>query len=543
MNVSTYISHFLAERESTHVFGMSGANIEDLYQSIEQLKKTKIILAKNEYNAATMAIGSYISTKKISVVLTTSGPGVLNTLPVLAEAFTCSIPLVLISGLIPSQFEGLGGFQDTSGKNGTFDILEITKHCSMFQTKIQDANEIPNALELAFESSLKNKRPSIIYIPKEIFKKEITNTKVTIATSHEDQKNITEINTAIGFCKELNDEKMNPPLIVLGEELIHLKNNAQVLNLIKKSGAGVAICPNAKGLYDHQDPQFLGMIGIMGHDEVNNYLDNTKHVILIGSNFDMLNRFGLENLLESKNILIIKENKTSSLFIPKTLSNCELYGSLEGNLEALTGALVAKKSIIIKKELKELNTSYSVKNIISEIQKIISPESNVFIDAGNTGAFVVHNLELSGQGSCYISLGMGGMGNSIGAGIGSAASSQKTSHILLGDGSFLMFGLEIHTAIEYNLPVKFYIFNNNSHGMCSTRENIFQEGETGVNNFKKAYFGKGFNKIFPSLIAHEVNNIFELQTALSDTQNNHLPTLISINIDNEEIPPFRSFKK
>lgn len=179
-------------------------------------------------------------------------------------------------------------------------------------------------------------------------------------------------------------------------------------------------------------------------------------------------------------------------------------------------------------------------NIINEF---IEPQTNVFVDAGNTGAFALNQLSLHGQSVCYVSLAMGGMGNSLGVAIGAAFTSEQKSFVLLGDGSFLMYGLEIHTAIEHNLPLVMIIFNNNSHGMCSTREALFMGEETGLNNFKKSFFAAGLKQMFPSLAAFEVNSAADLQQSLKLIATHKGPAVLSINLLNNENPPFVAFKK
>lgn len=547
MIVADYISDYLAQKEISHIFGMSGANIEDLFSAIHKKKKTTVILAKNEYNAATMAIGSYLATQKVSMVLTTSGPGVLNTLPVLAEAFSSRIPLILISGLVPSQLEGHGAFQDLSGKGGTLDIREMTKHCSCFQKKIQDANEIPKALEKAYSTATTQKKPAILHIPKDIFKQQITDFSLERTYPIAKKTCPLELINAISFCRQFSRGEHSPPLLVLGEELIHLQDLFYIREFIKKTKAAVAITPSSKGLFDHKNPQFLGLIGIMGHNEVDEYLKHTEHVIFIGSNLDLLNRQGLETSLLSKHLLLIKEEKSPGLFRPTGKSLCEIYGDLEENFAKLSEVVSIRPTLQPPHALRPSSAleiqDYNFKNIIHEIQMSIDEDANIFVDAGNSGAFVIHHLEPRGKGICYVSLGMGGMGNSIGAGIGSSATSGKKSYIFLGDGSFLMHGLEIHTALEYNLPVTFFIFNNNSHGMCSTRENIFLGGETGMNNFRISRFAEGIAKIFPGISAHDVNDLPQLKSSLESIKQLNGPCVLSINILNSEDPPFKTFIK
>jgi acetolactate synthase-1/2/3 large subunit len=544
VKVADYISEYLAFRELSHVFGMSGANIEDLYTSIHKKNATTIVLAKNEYNATTMAIGSYLSTRKISVVMTTSGPGVLNTIPVLAEAFSSKIPLVLISGIVPEAMEGMGAFQDTSGLGGTLNILEMLKQCTCYQKKIQDEYSIPEALDKAFEFSMKYKKPGVILIPKNIFDKEIEIFNSQAVSIPEKNNDYTELSSAITFCQQFNIGDKTPPLIILGEELIHLKSTDFIKDFIVRTGAFVAVTPNSKGLFDHRNSQFLGLIGIMGHNEVNDYLNLTDYVILIGVNFDLLNRYGLEELMSSKNLLIVKEEKSSSLYCYSGETICEIYGDLEDNITRISSTISARNHAALPsaKNL-EITEEFNFKNIIKVIQSALEDDANLFIDAGNTGAFVLHNLETRGIGSCYVSLGMGGMGNSIGAGIGGCVASNKKSYVFLGDGSFLMYGLEIHTALEHNLPIVFFIFNNNSHGMCTTRENVFLSGETGLNNFRESRYSEGIGKIFPGIISHEVNDLVNLQQILNDIAGRSSPCVVTINILNTEDPPFKTFYK
>lgn len=177
------------------------------------------------------------------------------------------------------------------------------------------------------------------------------------------------------------------------------------------------------------------------------------------------------------------------------------------------------------------------------INEALPQQANVFIDAGNTGAFALNQLQVNGQNICYVSLAMGGMGNSLGVALGAAFASDKKSFVLLGDGSFLMYGLEIHTALEHNLPITVIIFNNNSHGMCTTREQIFIGAVSGLNDFKPSFFAEGLQKMFPSLHTHEVFTTTDLQEALVKQQHLQEPFVISINLTQQELPPFQSFKK
>ena len=103
---------------------------------------------------------------------------------------------------------------------------------------------------------------------------------------------------------------------------------------------------------------------------------------------------------------------------------------------------------------------------------------------GNTGAAAIHYLPVRRDGRFVVALGMGGMGYSFGAGVGMAfGTATRRTVVIAGDGSFFMHGMEIHTALQYRLPVTFVLFNNNAHAMCVTREQLFYDDLYSYNRF------------------------------------------------------------
>ncbi|MEA9357618.1 thiamine pyrophosphate-binding protein [Bacteriovorax sp. PP10] len=547
MLVKDYICRYLEELECQHVFGVSGANIEDLYSAIFKSKKVSVVLSKNEYNAGMMAIGSYISSKSVRAVLTTSGAGVLNTIPILAEGYSSKLPFVLISGTVPQNLEGKGAFQDTSGAGDTFDLSKMLDPCTHSVFNIREASEIPKAIIQAFARAKKSKRPTAVLIPKNIFNMEIPS-HIMKEVHKEDVVEEWPLNFELAreFISRVLINKNESPLIILGEDLIHLKDLRNIQLFAKNLNGKIALTPVAKGFYDHLDSDFLGLTGVMGHDDVNAHLKTCHDVIVIGSKMDMLSRFSMEADFENKKVLHFNsEIQRSNL---KSMERIEVLGDIEKNIFKLYQDFGFHNDFPApahtRHELEHTHHHHiDYTSAIALIGNELESDADVFVDAGNSGAFVIHDLKVRGEGLFYVSLGMGGMGNSIGASIGSAIESKKKTYVFLGDGSFLMHGLEIHTAIQHSLPMVFFIFNNNSHGMCSTRESIFLDGETGVNNFRPCYFGQGFDRIFPEVQSFEVNTMEELRFTMLKTKHPSMPCIVSINIDNHAKPPFRTFNK
>jgi acetolactate synthase-1/2/3 large subunit len=529
MKGSDLVFDFLDRTGTSVVFGVSGANCEDLFESIHRKGKIKIILSKSEYGAATMAIGYYLAHKKTGVVITTSGPGILNTIPVLAEAFTSKIPLLVIAGSVDEAAEGEGAFQDTSGKSGTLNVASILAACTGYHAKLTDEN-IQEKLFQAFDKAKSSHLPSVIEIPKNISQKEFKNIPEITCESETQVINQDVFNQAIYFCEAAVTSE-NKVLVVLGDECMHLRTQSALSAFADNLDCTVVATPNAKGSFNNSSHRFAGLLGIMGHENALNAFKNSTHVLFLGFNNAKLNTIGIESELNIK-------------------TSCHLNYENAGDLDLVLKKLSEYKFTEIKKIKQNVTpipeksaSGFTMENILAEIQRKQNNDLNVFVDAGNTGAYVVHNFQCNGNGVFSISLGMGGMGNSIGTAIGAASLKTKRSLVFLGDGSFLIQGMEIHTALQYNLPVTFYILNNNSHAMCATREKLFLKGESGINKFKSSFFAAGILKMFPGIPAREIFSMSDLEECMNDFKNARGPVVLSINISNTDYPPFLTFKR
>jgi acetolactate synthase-1/2/3 large subunit len=166
---------------------------------------------------------------------------------------------------------------------------------------------------------------------------------------------------------------------------------------------------------------------------------------------------------------------------------------------------------------------------------------NVVVDAGNAGAAAIHYLPVRRGGRFIVALGMGGMGYSFGAGIGMAFARRQRTVVIAGDGSFYMHGMEMHTAIQYGLPVTFVLFNNNAHGMCVTREQLYYDDIYSYNRFRPSHLGAGLAAMFPDLSAVEVSDIGALPAAMAGALDADGPSVVSVECSADEIPPFAPF--
>lgn len=539
LTAGNYIARFMETRNVNTIFGVSGANIEDLLFSAQKNSSIKIILAKNEYNACTMAIGAYLKTNKVQYVYTTSGGGFLNTIPIIAEAYTSRIPYMIISGQVPTHAEGQGGFQDASGKSGSLDIMEVVRPITAYCAYAHTVDEIEHAIESAYQTAVMEKRPCVVFIPKNLFTQEAAVSPRPIYNPIQPFVKKEIINEIKGHIEEIDLEQ--DAFFIIGEESNHLEENGLLSTLIQKHRIPIALTNETKGSFDNDHYLYKGLIGIMGHDDLASEIENRKYVFMLGCQLNATNCFGLEKLLKDKKVFVINGFPTIKM---ENIADITYYRlGIEIFLRCLDEKEIATESTASTNNTENIaisDGSFSTRNILLTINEILKANDDIFVDAGNTGAFSIHYLKPRGNGVCYVSLGMGGMGNSIGSAIGSAFMDRNNTYVFVGDGSFLMQGFEIQTALEHSLPITFFLFNNNSHGMCTLREKLFNDEFSQLNNLRKSTFGE-LNNVFEGLNSYEINTLGQLDEALSAIENNKKVNLLSLNISRDEIPPFKAF--
>jgi thiamine pyrophosphate-dependent acetolactate synthase large subunit-like protein len=184
---------------------------------------------------------------------------------------------------------------------------------------------------------------------------------------------------------------------------------------------------------------------------------------------------------------------------------------------------------------------------IDIIQSFLPTVGHILFDAGNCAAAGLHSLRIPAGVSSTIALGMGGMGYAIAGAIGAQLGATRPARtlVLCGDGAFLMQGLEIHTAIQYQLPILFLVFNNSMHGMCVTRQQLYFEGRVECAQYPRfsaagVAAALGDNQ---SLWTRSAKSPFELTDALHEYHHHFAegPGVLELILQHEEIPPFTPF--
>jgi acetolactate synthase-1/2/3 large subunit len=550
--VVDHIVEFLAASGVDFIFGVDGANIEDLYDAAFFRDDITAVLAKHEFSAATMADGYSRSGAGIGVVAATSGGGCLNTVPGLGEAFASRVPVLALIGQPPTTLDGHGSFQDTSGRNGALNAAALFSTVSVFCRRVVRPEDIVSALPEAIAAA-RTGGPAVLLLPKDIQQSEIGPNGVGFELAGTQLGDPQVIACALRRAD-------GPITIIAGEQVARDDARVELEQLRAMLRARIATVPDAKdvaGTPGMGSSSALGVTGVMGHPAVATALAESAVCLLVGTRMSVTSRADLDDVLASVPVLSIGAAP------PYVASSHVHTHDLRGSLSLLTAALsghgrplgVRVPDAVPRTELQPprfRGPGIRYRDAITALDAVLPDGTDIVVDAGNIGASAIHYLPVRRDGRFIVALGMGGMGYSFGAGVGvtfgramsarTAGDSQgRRTVVIAGDGSFLMHGMEIHTALQYRLPVTFLLFDNHAHAMCVTREQLFYDDLYSYNRFGPSRFGAGLATMFPGLPSVDVDDIGQLPGALRAALDADGPSVVSVECSADEIPPFAAF--
>ena len=541
--VVDHIVEYLAASGVDHIFGVDGANIEDLYDAASFRDDITAILAKHEFSAATMADGYSRSGAGLGVVAATSGGGCLNTVPGLGEAFASRVPVLALIGQPPTALDGRGSFQDTSGRNGALDGEALFSAVSVYCRRVMTPQDIVSALQEAIAAAHTG-GPAVLLLPKDIQQAQLG---VNGGVGRFEQ-----ISTQLGDPQAIASALRyvdGPITIVAGEQVARDDARGELEKLRSMLRARVACVPDAKdvaGTPGMGSSSALGVTGVMGHPGVAPAIAGSALCLLVGTRMSVTARAGLDDALGSVPVYSIG---SAAPYFPCThVHTDDLRGSLTLLAAALSGqgrpAHVRVPDEVPRTELNPPvfdGPGVRYRDAMAELDAALPDGVDIVVDAGNIGASAIHYLPARRDGRFIVALGMGGMGYSFGAGVGIAFGRRRRTVVIAGDGSFFMHGMEIHTALQYRLPVTFLLFDNHAHAMCVTREQLFYSDSYSYNRFGPSRLGAGLAAMFPGLPSTDVFDIGDLGPALSTALDTDGPSVVSIECSADEIPPFAAF--
>lgn len=464
----------LKEEGVDTIFGYPGGAVIPLYDALYKYKEDfKHVLTCHEQGASHAADGYSRSTGKVGVCFATSGPGATNTVTGIATAYMDSVPMVVITGQVPSALLGRDSFQEV---DITAITLPITKHNYL----VKRVNDLPGIIKEAFEIAKEGRPgPVLIDIPKDIF---MTRTQYVKADRDKKNQRVFAIDSLkLEEVARLINEAENP-VIYAGGGVSLADACEELLRLAEHSSIPVVNTLMGLGGFPRNHPLSLGLVGMHGLKQANLAVTNSDLVLAIGARFSDRVTGKADQFAPKAKVIQIDIDKAE---IGK---NKEVYISLVGNVEEILRSLMP----LIEKNKREswLETingwkcsekedrgQWVPENILKCAFESLGEDTIVTTEVGQHQMWTAQYWKFQKPRTFLSSGGLGTMGYGLGAAIGAQVGnpSRRVLHIA-GDGSFRMNCNELATVARNRLPLITLLFNNSTLGMVRQWQGMFCEG-------------------------------------------------------------------
>ncbi|MCX7746143.1 MAG: biosynthetic-type acetolactate synthase large subunit [Clostridia bacterium] len=475
----------LLERQGVEmVAGVPGGANLPLYNALYK-SRIEHILARHEQGAGFIAQGIARTTGKPAVCFATSGPGVMNVLTAVADAKLDSIPLVAITGQVPSSLMGKDAFQEVDTYGLT---LPITKHNYFVRSAKELLRVIPEAFRVAGEG---RPGPVVIDIPKDV-QLEVVDVEVWPEETVEEP--LFEIDSfQIRKAAEMINHAARP-LLYVGGGIIHAGAHEQVYQLAKQNSIPAVLTLMGLGAFPSNDPLYLGMIGMHGARYTNYIVNEADLIVALGVRFDDRATGNISRFCPNASIIHVDIDPSEINKIKK--SNL----SIVGDVRTFLGKLIPLVSLNKRPEwvsyIEEMKKNYPFMmpeahhlfhpiNFIRAVGSLVSSDTIITTDVGQHQMWVAQVYPFRKPRTLLTSGGLGTMGFGLPAAIGAAlANPQKRIVCFTGDGSVLMNIQELATLADLDLNVTVLIMNNGHLGLVRQQQELFYAKNFIASKFK-----------------------------------------------------------
>ncbi|MFO1148212.1 MAG: acetolactate synthase 3 large subunit [Alsobacter sp.] len=472
-----------------HIFGYPGGAVLPIYDALFHQEKVKHVLVRHEQGAVHAAEGYARSSGKVGVVLVTSGPGATNAVTGLTDALLDSIPLVCITGQVPTHLIGSDAFQEC-------DTVGITRHCTKHNYLVRSVEDLPRILHEAFYVA-SNGRPGpvVIDIPKDV---QFAKGSYARPTSNQHKTYRPTVKGDLGAIKAAIElmATAKKPVFYTGGGVINSGPQASELlrELVRLTGYPITSTLMGLGAYPAADPQWLGMLGMHGTYEANMTMHDCDVMICVGARFDdritgRLNAFSPKSKKIHIDIDPSSINKNVKVDVP-IVGDCahvledmvRLWRSSSPQVdrEALAGWWKeinhwrARNSLAYRASDAIIKPQYAIQRLYE-----LTRDRDVYVttEVGQHQMWAAQYFHFQEPNRWMTSGGLGTMGYGLPAAIGTQMAHPGALVIdIAGEASILMNMQEMSTALQYRLPVKIFILNNEYMGMVRQWQELLHGG-------------------------------------------------------------------
>ncbi len=481
----------LEDQDVKNIFGYPGGAVLPIYDELKNHKSIKHILVRHEQGAGHAAEGYARSTGKPGVLLVTSGPGATNAVTALTDAYMDSVPIVCISGQVPTHLIGTDAFQEC-------DTTGITRPCTKHNWLVKDIKDLPKIIHKAFEVATTGRPgPVLVDIPKDV---QFQKTKYTIFKK---QKKLNGKSHNLFRQEDINEliklmDKASKPIFYTGGGVVNSGPKASELlrELVHTTGFPITSTLQGLGSFPGNDSQFLGMLGMHGSYEANNAMHDCDLLINIGARFDdritgKIDEFSPNSKKIHIDIDPSSINKIIKVDLPIVgdveeviVTTIKTIKKLKPNFAKSNKQKISKwwekiqkwrsiNSFDFVNSAKTIKPQYAVQRLY-ELTK--NKDTYITTEVGQHQMWTAQHYKFDKPNRWMTSGGLGTMGYGLPASIGvQVAHPSKLVIDIAGEASVLMTMQEMSTAVQYSLPIKIFILNNEYMGMVRQWQELLHD--------------------------------------------------------------------
>jgi acetolactate synthase-1/2/3 large subunit len=482
LNGAEILINCLKKEGVKHIFGYPGGAVLHIYDALDAQEEIIHILVRHEQGAAHAADGYARTSGKPGVVLVTSGPGITNAVTGIATANMDSIPMVVISGQVPSPLIGNDAFQEV-------DAVGITRSCVKHNFLIKDISEVAITVKKAFHIATTGRPgPVVIDIPKDVTINQMELEEYPETIKMRSYKPTTKAsNRQIKKAAELIANSQRPILYSGGGSVIG-NASKELREFTRLLGFPITQTLMGLGAYPGTDELSIGMLGMHGTYEANMAMHDSDCVVAIGARFDDRITGNLEKFCPSAKFIHIDIDP--SQISKNVVADIPIVGQTKQVLQALIEELKDAKLADISKWWSQINTwrgvdslAYKKKSgvikpqtVIEMLYEVTKGEAIVTSDVGQHQMWAAQYYLFDEPRRWINSGGLGTMGFGLPAAMGAKiAMPDRDVVCVTGEGSIQMMLQELSTMLQYKTPVKIVNLNNRYLGMVRQWQEFFYE--------------------------------------------------------------------
>jgi acetolactate synthase-1/2/3 large subunit len=557
MKLSDAVFEFLAKKGLDQCFAVSGGAAAHLFDSISKID-INVVHMHHEQACAMAADGYARIAKKPALVLLTNGPGISNAITGVLGAFQDSIPMIVISGQVPTRqmLVNSGGVQRQSGVQEV-DAFALVNSIVKYFTTVSKAEDISEAINSAWNKATTGRPgPVWIEIPLDIQSKQIDPIKANKTTTESFDSKYDQVETAINNAKK--------PLVIIGGGVHTSGSEREIVHFASKMGIPIVSTWGANDIFEADDDLYIGNFGILGNRIANYAVQKADLLIILGSRLSIPNT-GYQTELFSPNSTKIMINLDEEEMSKPSL---KIQLQIKSDLKSWLANFIffeAKESELIREwctNLKDLQENYSLAieekiqqnsaidayEVVEILSSSIASNATAVTDMGTSFTCTMQAFKNLRKTRLFTSSGTSSMGFGLPGAIGAYfADRNRPIYLIAGDGGFQMNIQELQTVVFHKIPIKIIILNSNGYlAITIMQQNLFEgnhvgsDPKSGVDSPNFCSIAQAYGIESTKILSKE-----DLLDKLQDFEFLQKPYLMEIEIPSEQLmrPRSQSLKR